>query len=71
MADMQEDMGGGTATIQKYLSGINFPVEKQELIEQVRQQDPPQEVMSTLEKLDDGEYNSPADVSEAIGGKLM
>jgi hypothetical protein len=70
MPDMQ-DMGGGVATIQKYLSGINFPVEKQQLIEHVRQQDPPQEVVSTLEKLDDQRYESPADVSEAITGKLM
>jgi hypothetical protein len=70
MPDM-EDLGGGTATIQKYLSGINFPVEKQELIEHVRRQDPPQEVMSTLEQLDEGEYDSAMDVSQAIGGKLM
>ena len=65
------DMGGGSATIQKYLSGIDYPVDKQQLVEHVRQQDPPQEVMSTIEDIDEGRYDSPADVSQAISGKLM
>lgn len=54
------------AAIQEYLGGLDFPATKQELIDQARNQDAPQDVMSVLEQVDDGEYESPTDVSRAL-----
>ena len=66
MPDMSK-MGGGTATIQQYLRDIDFPVEKQDLIQHAREKNAPDEVVSVLEKVPDGQYSNPADVSDAVG----
>ena len=63
----------GTATrvhpgqVQKYLKGLEYPVSKRELIDQAERNGATQEVISTLRELRRDEYNSPNDVSEAIG----
>jgi hypothetical protein len=53
--------------LQKYLSGVDYPARKQELIARARQQGADNNVMQTLESLPRDEFNSPNDVSEAIG----
>lgn len=55
------------AAIQEYLGGMDYPVSKQDLIEHARQQNAPQEMVAVLERVDDGEYNSPTDLTQAIG----
>lgn len=53
--------------VEKFLRGVNYPISKQDLIKHAQQQGADQSVRSTLEKLPDKKYNSPVDVSEAIG----
>lgn len=54
--------------IQKHLKGVDYPANKQQLIEHARQQKADQDVLSILEQLpDDEEYNNPTDLNKAIG----
>ena len=53
--------------VQKFLGGIDYPIAKKDLVEQAKSNGADQEVMSTLEELPFEEFNSPNDVSEAIG----
>ncbi len=54
--------------LQKYLSGIDYPARKQDLIERAEQQGADDNVLETLKSLRRDEFNSPNDVSEALGG---
>jgi hypothetical protein len=53
--------------VQKYLKGVDYPVSKNDLLKQVHDQGGDENVHATLEKLPDKTYQTPADVSEAIG----
>jgi hypothetical protein len=53
--------------VQKHLSGINYPTDKQTVVETARKQGADDEVVSTLERMPGQTFNSPNDVSEAIG----
>ena len=54
--------------IQKHLKGVDYPADKQELIQHARQQGADQEIISLLEKLPDKEeYENPADLNKALG----
>jgi hypothetical protein len=53
--------------VQKFLGGIDYPASKQELIQKAQQEGASQDVISTLERMPGDRYNSPNDVSEAIG----
>ena len=53
--------------VQKFLSGIDYPIGKQELVEHAKSEGADDDVTSTLADLPMDEFNSPNDVSEAIG----
>jgi hypothetical protein len=53
--------------IQKYLRGVDYPASKEDLIKHAEREGADQSVLSMLERLPDGRYQTPADVSEAIG----
>jgi hypothetical protein len=53
--------------VQKFLGGIDYPASKDDLLQKARQEGASQEVVSTLESMPGDRYNSPNDVSEAIG----
>ena len=53
--------------VQKFLGGIDYPVGKRELVEHAKSEGADDDVTSTLEELPMDEFNSPNDVSEAIG----
>ncbi len=53
--------------VQKYLGGLDYPASKQDLIKHAEQEGADENVRSTLDKVPDQEYETPADVSEAIG----
>jgi hypothetical protein len=55
--------------LQKYLSGIDYPATKQELIERAQQKGADKNVLETLKSLGRDEFNSPNDVSEAFGSQ--
>jgi hypothetical protein len=53
--------------VQKFLGGVDYPISKQELVKHAKGQGADADVTSTLEELPFDEFNSPNDVSEAIG----
>jgi hypothetical protein len=57
-----------TATIAEYTSGLDFPVNKQQLIKQAQSKNAPQEVIETLQKMpQEDNFHSMADVWQAVG----
>lgn len=53
--------------LQKYLKGINYPVNRQQLLETARRNGADEDVCSTLSRLPDEQYGAPVDVSQAVG----
>jgi hypothetical protein len=53
--------------VQKFLEGLGYPTGKRTLIQEAKRQGASEEVRSTLERLSDEEFETPTDVSEAIG----
>ncbi|AFY47859.1 Protein of unknown function (DUF2795) [Nostoc sp. PCC 7524] len=54
--------------IQKHLKGVDYPANKQELIDHAQQQGADRNVISLLEKLpEDEEYETPTELNKAIG----
>lgn len=53
--------------VQKFLSGMSYPCSKEELLACAKSSDAPRDVMDELEHLSDQRFNSPADVSKAVG----
>ncbi len=71
-SDQQKQQGskGGAVNpihVQKFLSGADYPVGRDQLIEKAMKKGADPEVIQTLEKLPDDQYETPADVSEALG----
>ncbi|MHB8110942.1 MAG: DUF2795 domain-containing protein [Syntrophorhabdaceae bacterium] len=54
------------AAVENYLKGIDFPANKKKLMQQARDNDAPEDVMHTIERLPEQQYNSPIDVSKAM-----
>ncbi len=54
--------------IQKYLKGVDYPTDKETLIQTARQQGADESVCASLEQLPDEEFQTPADVSAAFKG---
>lgn len=52
--------------IQKYLKGVDYPANKQTLIENAKKLGADDNVRESLEKLPDQEYDAPVDVSQAL-----
>jgi hypothetical protein len=55
------------AGLSKHLKGIDFPASKEDLIRQAIQNDAGEDVIDSLEMLEDREYRSMADVEKAFG----
>ena len=53
--------------IQKYLKGIDYPASKSDLLANAEREGADEDVRATLEQLPDEEYQTPADVSKALG----
>lgn len=53
--------------LQKHLKGVDYPASKEDLIEHARQQGADEDALSALEQIPDEQYETPADVSKAIG----
>jgi len=65
---MTRGLGGNSpANVQKYLSGVGYPADKQDLIEAARRNDAPDEVMQTIRKLPEEHYGGPQDVMKGYG----
>lgn len=53
--------------IQKFLKGMNYPASKEEVISHAKEHGADKEVLNTLNRMSDDEFETPADVSKAIG----
>ncbi|HLP74911.1 MAG TPA: DUF2795 domain-containing protein [Bacteroidales bacterium] len=53
--------------VQKFLKGVNYPANRQKLIEAAKRNKADTEVISLLERLKGDAFNSPAEVSKGIG----
>jgi hypothetical protein len=53
--------------LQKHLKGMDYPASKENLIQHAKKNGADQDVCSVLEQLPDEEYETPADVSKAVG----
>ena len=53
--------------IQKFLKGVDYPASKSDLLKNAEREGADEDVRTTLERLPDKEYESPADVSQALG----
>jgi hypothetical protein len=53
--------------LQKFLGGIDYPAHKQDLIKMAQKSGADKQVMDTIKSLPRDDFNSPNDVSEAIG----
>lgn len=53
--------------LQKHLKGVDYPASKQDLINHAKQQGADENALSALEQIPEREYETPTDVSQAIG----
>ena len=53
--------------VQKFLGGLDYPVKKDQLLKRAQEQGADDNVRDTLQRLPEQSFNSPNDVSEAIG----
>jgi hypothetical protein len=64
------DSGGAKVNpiqIQKYLKGLDYPTDKQHLRDHAGRKGADERVRKVLERLPDEEFQTPADVSQAVG----
>lgn len=53
--------------IQKYLSGIDYPAGKEQLLSTAEDGGAPEDILNALQAVPDREYSGPSAVSEALG----
>jgi hypothetical protein len=52
--------------MQKFLKGVDYPASRRDLLETAERNGADEDVRTTLERLPDEEYQTPADVSQAL-----
>jgi hypothetical protein len=53
--------------VQKFLSGMDYPASKEEIVDHAKSKGADENIIQTLEQLPDESFETPADVSKAIG----
>jgi hypothetical protein len=53
--------------VQKFLGAIDYPTDKQTLVDHARQEGAGQDIVDALRRMPERSFNSPNDVSEALG----
>ncbi|HML06145.1 MAG TPA: DUF2795 domain-containing protein [Methanobacterium sp.] len=59
--------GGITTDIERSLKGINFPANKQDLVQQAKKNKASQNVLKAIKNLPEDRFKSPTDVAKAWG----
>ncbi len=59
--------GGMTVEIEKALKGINYPANKEDLVQKAKQNKANKNVIQAIEKLPSDQFKSPVDVQKAWG----
>jgi hypothetical protein len=52
--------------VSRFLKGIDFPVEKEQLVQQARQNQADREVINLIQRLEDREYDNISDVMKGF-----
>jgi len=65
--DEYADVSANPAEIQAHLAGVDYPCDKEALIMHAQSQDADEIIIAVLERLPDRDYESPTDVSQAVG----
>jgi hypothetical protein len=52
--------------VQKYLSGMDYPASKEQLVEHAKSKGASKEILDELDRLPDEEYDGPNRVSSAV-----
>jgi hypothetical protein len=60
----QHSGGGGAAQLQQYLRGVDYPADKQDMIDAARSNSAPDDFMSFMNRLPDKTYNRPTEVEQ-------
>ncbi len=58
---------GSAAELEKYLKGVDYPASKEDLLKKARSNGAPDEVIEMINSLTESHFNSPIDVSKALG----
>lgn len=66
MADRKTD-AVSPIDVQKALGGADYPAKKQDLVQTARDNGANDQIIQTLERIPDREYDGPAGVSKEIG----
>lgn len=53
--------------VQKHLKGMEYPASKEDIVKQAKDGGADKELCEFLDRLPDEQYDTPADVSKAIG----
>jgi hypothetical protein len=53
--------------VQKYLKGVDYPAFRSDLVAHAEEQGADDDVLDLLEQIPDNEYETPAEVSKAVG----
>ena len=64
---MEDEIRPSAADVQRYLGDVEYPAEKAELLQRARSEGAEDSVVNFLEQIPDRQYNSPTEVSEAMG----
>lgn len=65
---MARGVGGKSpSNIQKNLKGMKYPADKNALLNKAKENEAPAEVTDILNKFEDRQYSSPADVMKEFG----
>lgn len=60
-------MSANPTQVEKFLGGVNYPCSKQDIIDTAIDNGADDNVVDTLKSMPGSSYNSPKDVSRAIG----
>lgn len=53
--------------VQKYLKGVDYPASREDLVAHAEDQGADEDVLDLLDQLPEDEYETPAEVSKALG----
>jgi len=68
MADQnQQHQTVNPIQVQKFLGGIDYPADKQAIIQAAQREGASREVIDTIQRIGDRRYDSPTDISKEIG----
>jgi hypothetical protein len=59
--------GKSPANIAKHMKGIDFPADRNQVVNKARDNGAPQEVLDVLEKIPEKSYDNMADLMEGVG----